>query len=132
MTNYKEDLVNNKAFIFDLDGIPAYPDNPLDEILGPVFGINKNDNFSSFGVTDRHQGVPKIGHLDPVAELADQDVVADQQGWFHGTGRDLEVLYHKGAAEEGNENGNDYRFCVFLNLRFGFSHNRQEFLFKVL
>jgi len=78
----------------------------------------KNDYISPFGFLYGNYGFSQKGNFYAIDEFADKNMITDQQGVFHRTGRYLEGLNNKCSDKEGNNYGNDYCLCVFFNDRY--------------
>jgi len=55
--------------------------------------------------------------MHPVDELVYQQMIADQEVGFHGSGWNLEGLHHKSGREKGDDGCNDDGFEVFPDCR---------------
>src|ERR1700731_3674489 len=75
-------------------------------------GIFENDNVAAFELTIRQNLlVPGTGSAEN--EFVYEQVIADQQGAFHGSRGDLESLNDKACAEQGPDYRHEERLQIF-------------------
>jgi len=109
--------VDEELLVPDLHRVAPHRDDPLDEVLRFVLGVDEDGDVAAPGLADGDDRVAQVGELDPVAELVHQDVIADLEGRLHGARGDLEGLDDKGADEGGDQDGDDDRLGVLPDLR---------------
>src|SRR6185369_4684478 len=75
--------------VVDVDGLAGKPDHALDDI-GAFAGNDRAKDYDLLALRTAPQRDVKIGEGDPgvVADAAHDQVIADQQGVFHGARRD--------------------------------------------
>ena len=87
-----EPPVDDGPAVDGLEGVAGQGDHPLDELLRPVLGELEDRHVSALG-----------GRARPaVAQLVDEDVVADEERRDHRSGRDSERLDDEDAEDEGD------------------------------
>jgi hypothetical protein len=121
----KELSVDKHLFVFYLYPVPLYTDNPFYVILFRVAGILEDHNISSGRLLDWNENTAGKRVPDAVDEFVDQDMIPDQQGRDHRTGRYFEGLDNKGPDEEGKKQGNENGLYILSQYRFLFfrGHN---------
>ena len=102
-----------------LDAIAGQADDALDVVGGIVAGELEDGDVAALGqggedaageqVWREGQRVPRVA----VAVFGNKEVVADQQGWFHRAGGDVERLEGDGADADGDQAGIDDGLDVF-------------------
>lgn len=89
--------------------------------------VNKDHDVASLRIADRHKRLANDGNVDPINEFIHQNMIADLQGWLHGTRRNLEGLNDKGSDEKSEYQSNDDGFKIFTKFRF-VCHSKSPFL----
>ena len=101
-----------ELLVAHFNDVAGRADNALDVVHAGVVGIFKNNDVALLRIVPPPQvGVGK-GNFNAVGELAGQQMVAHQQGLQHGFGRNLESLHHKGADEQGQDQGHQKGLAV--------------------
>lgn len=106
-------LVDEELFVPDFHHVACHRDDPFDVVEFWIFGVLKNNDITRSRVCARNQGLSGEGQFDAVRKLAHQNIVANLQGWQHGTAGDLEGLNNKGADEQHCKKGYAKRLEVF-------------------
>ncbi len=96
--------VEDELFVGQVDAIAGDADGALDEGLADIHGIAEDDDVAAVDVAIGEQEA-RGGAGRRVGELIDQQVVADEEGVFHGAGGDDESLDQAGGAEQQQDDG---------------------------
>jgi hypothetical protein len=99
-------IVDEDAFISYFQLVVGESDHPLDEISRLIFRVFEDDD------------IPPLRGSEMIDELIDQDMISDLEGGKHRARRNLEGLYDEGSDNEGQNERNYDRFCIFSEGRF--------------
>ena len=105
-------------FVYYLNFLKRQPYHSFDEIFRTVIWILKYYNIKLFRRINRDYLFVDNRHPYAVDELVDKDMVPDEQGGFHGTGRNFESLDNKSTDKKGKKYGYDYGLAIFANKAF--------------
>jgi hypothetical protein len=93
----------------DLDAVPGHTDDALYVMRMILKGEFENDYVSAANVAVRQDGVVPMP-TTAEDEFVHQQMIANQQGGFHGLRWDLEGLNDKGSAEKSQQYGDKEGF----------------------
>src|SRR5437667_5907834 len=85
-------VVHVDLFVADLDRVPRLTDDALDEILVRIHRVHEHDDVAAPRIRELHDALAEERQANPVAELVDEDVVADLQRRQHRSRGNLEGL----------------------------------------
>jgi hypothetical protein len=94
-------IVDEDAFVPNLHLIVGESDCSLDEISRLVLGVLEDDD------------VPPPRRCKTIDELVHQDMIAYLKSRKHGPGWDLEGLDNESPDDQGQDKGDNDRFCIF-------------------
>ncbi len=100
-------------FVDDFNFIAGNADYPFDVILRAIKRIPEHNYIIALRSFYVDQFRPGKWVLDAVNKLIYQNVIANQQGVFHGTGRDFKGLHYKSPNKEGQDQGNCNGLSIF-------------------
>src|SRR5581483_2589372 len=109
--------------VLDLNPISGEADDALDEVLVAVLWRNEHDDVSPVDRSEANEvaaigdawdaeAEDGVGDADAVGDLADEDMVADEQRRLHRARRYHVGLEDEGADEEGEDEGDEQRFGI--------------------
>jgi hypothetical protein len=119
----KRQAIQKNLLVPDFNRIAPYANDPLDEILGSVLRIDEDNDITPLWFTDGDQIFSDKRDFDAINKFVHQNMITNQKGWLHGTGRNFKGLNNKGPDKKGDQNGNDDRLCIFYKFRFRFYHS---------
>ncbi len=111
--------VDEDLLVLHLDGVAGLADHALDEILARVDGVDEDDDVAATRIRELDDALAEDRQPDAVAQLVDQDVVADLQGLEHRARGDLERLHQEGADEERQEERDRERLGILADRGLG-------------
>ena len=98
--------IHVNVLIHDLDAIAWQTDDPLHKMLVFLIREFENDDVAALKRAIRQKFlIPGPGA--PKNELVDQQMVANEQGAFHGGGGNFEGLNDKRGAEQSQDHSNE-------------------------
>ncbi len=105
--------ISIKDAIFHLDDIPRETHHPFNKILGFILGKLKYNHIAMTWHAKRQEDQIGPRNSDPVDKLVDQNMIANVQRRDHRSGRNFIGLNQKSANQQGKNNGDDQRLCIF-------------------
>ena len=97
--------VEDELLVGQADVVAGDPDGALDEGLADIDRVAEDDDVAAADVAIGEEKAGG-GAGRRVGELIDQEVIADEEGIFHGAGGDDESLDEAGSAEQQQDDGN--------------------------
>jgi len=97
----------------NFDPIAREANHAFNKIFARIHGVDKYNDIIPVRMLNGNDRLSDKRELDPVDEFVDQNVIAHQQGWFHGARGYLESLHDKRSYKQGKEDGNDCSLRVF-------------------
>src|SRR5688572_27558343 len=95
--------VHRELLVAVFDGVAADADDPLDEILRRIHRVPEHDDIAMLRIAKRDDFPLEDRQPEPVGELVDQDVVADDERGPHRRRRDAERLGEKRPQQEHDQ-----------------------------
>jgi hypothetical protein len=92
--------IDGQSLVLVRNCVAGQTHDTLDVIKRGIFRVAKYHDIAPLRRVDINDLLVDHRQTDSVGELVDQDEIADQQGWNHGPGRNLERLEKKGAEHE--------------------------------
>src|SRR5581483_4403845 len=109
--------VNVNLLVLQLDGLARQADHAFDEVAVRFLGILEHDHVEAFDVLHRQQRAFEAARCRAEDELVDEQVIADEQVFFHRSGGDLERLHDERADEQREDDRDDDRLEVLTQRR---------------
>ena len=96
--------VEEERLVLQVEMVAGNAHGAFHEGLRDIHGVTEDDDVAALDLVVRQQ-VTRDRTGGRVGKLVHQQVIADQQGIFHGAGRDDESLHQGSGAEQEQDDG---------------------------
>ena len=110
--------VNIHFLVFDQDSVARKADDPFDKILIRIDGVLEDDHIFAVNIFngDEHFSCKRISNA--INKFINQDMIADEQGRYHGPRGDLKGLNDKSPDKQSKDKRNGNCFYIFADYGF--------------